>query len=142
MARFGVEVEFIDKTKLLRGKVKKAMKDAVLDVTLDMKKVASASAPHASGFLEKNAQHNISVASQYVEGSVSFSAMHRGFNYAKWTHDANYKLGDKSKKKSGGKSKFGSGTVPVGKGYLENTLSINKAGYLNHLAEAYRDALS
>lgn len=141
MARFRVDVDFVDRTRLLNKRVKSGMRNAMTDVVLDMKRVASMSAPHNTGFLEKNAQHEIFVGSQGIEGSVSFSAVERGFNYAQWTHDENYELGEKSKRKQGGKSKFGSGRVPVGKGYLENTLNRNKQGYLDHLQQAYNNAL-
>ncbi|OEC78239.1 hypothetical protein ACRV5I_20200 [Bacillus halotolerans] len=142
MAKFTVKADFVDKSKLISSRVKKTMRGAMLDVILDAKRVASKSAPHDSGFLEKTAQHEIHVASGYIEGSVGFSAVHKGFNYAEWTHDASYKLGAKSKKKKGGKSKFGGGAVPVGKGYLENTLSMNRSGYMDYLEEKYRQALS
>ena len=141
MAKFNVNVDFVDNSKLMNGKVKKAMRGAMLDVTLDLKRVASSSAPHLTGYLSKTAQHEVFVASQYVEGTVGFSAVEDGFNYAQWTHDEQYELGEKSAKKKGGKSKFGSGTVPVGTGYLENALEQNKAGYLRHLQEAYLNAL-
>jgi hypothetical protein len=142
MARFNVKVDFTDKSKLLNGKIKKAMKDAVLDVTLDLKRVASMSAPHDTGYLEKNAQHEVFVASQYVEGTVGFSAVEHGFDYAQWTHDEEYELGEKSAKKRGGKSKFGSGTVPVGTGYLKNALEMNKQGYIDHIKQKYREAIN
>jgi hypothetical protein len=141
MAKFSVKVDFVDNSKLLNGRIKKAMKDAVLDVTLDLKRVASMSAPHDTGYLEKNAQHEVFVASQYVEGTVGFSAVENGFNYAQWTHDEEYELGEKSARKRGGKSKFGSGTVPVGKGYLENALEYNKQGYIDHIRQKYREAV-
>lgn len=142
MANFNVDVDFVDHSKLLNRKVKTAMKNAMTDVVLDIKRVSSLSAPHDSGFLSKSAQHEVYIASQYIEGSVGFSAMDKGFNYAEWTHEEDYELGKKSKKKKGGKSKFGSGTVPVGTGYLDNTITKNKAGYLDHLEQAYRDSLS
>lgn len=142
MAKFRVDVDFVDGSKLISKKVKRAMTEAMTDVTLDMKRVASLSAPHDTGFLSKNAQHEVWVSSKGIEGSVSFSANRGSFNYAQWTHDQQYKLGKKSAKKKGGKSKYGSGTVPVGTGYLENTLENNRAGYLDHLGDAYRNALN
>lgn len=141
MARFNVDVDFVDRSKLLNKRVRRGMQDAMTDVVLDLKRVASMSAPHKTGFLEKNAQHEIFVGSQGIEGSVGFSAVERGFNYAKWTHDEDYELGEKSKRKSGGQSKFGSGRVPVGKGYLENALEMNREGYLRHLQDAYTNSL-
>lgn len=130
-----------DNSKVLQGKVKRAMQEAILDVTLDLKRVASQSAPHDTGYLERNAKHEIYTASNYVEGSVGFSAVHSGFDYAKWTHDEHYNLGEKSQRKRGGKSRYGGATVPVGTGYLENALNFNKQGYMNHIKDKYREAL-
>lgn len=141
MARFGVKVDFIDNSALVNKKIRKTMQDAMLDVTMDLKRVASASAPHLTGYLEKSAQHEIFSTKGYIEGTVGFSAVENGFNYAQWTHDEEYELGEKSKRKKGGKSKFGSGTVPVGTGYLKNALKMNKKGYLDYLEQKYKEAL-
>lgn len=141
MARFDVSVDFIDNSKLLNKKVRKAMTDAMTDVVLDLKRVASMSAPHDTGYLEKNAQHEVYIGNKYLEGTVGFSAVEKGFNYAQWTHDKKYELGAKSAKKKGGKSKFGQGIVPVGQGYLENALNNNRQGYLDYIGEKYGEAI-
>jgi len=142
MARFSVDVDFVDRSKLLSKRVKKDMRNAMTDVVLDMKRVASMSAPHDTGLLERSAQHEVFVGSQGIEGTVGFNAVNKGFNYAQWTHDKSYELGEKSKRKTGGQSRFGSGRVPVGKGYLENALEKNRAGYMEHLQEAYTNSLN
>lgn len=136
-----MQVDFVDRSMLVNRQIKSAMKNAMTDITLDMKRVASQSAPHDTGFLEKSAQHEVFVASGYIEGQVGFSAVENGFNYAEWTNEKQYKLGAKSAKKSGGKSKFGGATVPVGTGYLTNALQYNRTGYMAHLRQAYHNAL-
>lgn len=141
MAKFKMSVSKINKTKLLNSKIKRNLTDAIVDVTLDLKRVASASAPHDTGYLEKNAQHEIYTSGAYIEGTVGFSAIENGFNYAEWTHDKDYELGEKSAKKKGGKSRFGSGVVPVGKGYLKNALENNRNGYMSHIEDKYKEAL-
>lgn len=141
MGKFDIKVDFIDNTKLINKKVKKAMEDAMTDIVLDLKRVASMSAPHDTGYLEKNATHEVYVGSKYLEGTVGFSAVEKGFNYAQWTHDKKYNLGAKSAKKKGGKSRFSSKVVPVGTGYLENALEFNRQGYLDYLKEKYREAI-
>lgn len=137
----GIHVELSDNTKRFSKQVASSMSEAITDVTLDMKRVSSAAAPHDSGYLEGKADSNIKVGGSHVQGSVSYTAINKGFNYAEWTHNADYNLGTKSKRKSGGKSKYGSGVVPVGKGYLANTLINNKEGYIEHVRNAYIDAL-
>lgn len=142
MANFKMDVDFIDETKMLNKAINKAMKDAMTDITLDIKRVASESAPHKSGFLEKNAEHDVFLGENYFEGTVSFSAVERGFNYAQWTHDKKYKLGKKSAKKKGGRSRFGTQAVPVGTGYLTNAIEFNEKGYLDYIAEKYKGAIN
>lgn len=139
MAKMGIKVDVTDNTGKISNQMFKNLKQAVTDVTLDIKRVSSASAPHKSGFLEKNT-HDIQAGADFIEGSVSFKAVNKGFDYAEWTHNADYNLGEKSKRKSGGKSRYGSGSVPVGKGYLKNTVENGRAGYREHIIKAFGDA--
>lgn len=117
------------------------MQEALKDVILDVKRVSSESAPHKSGYLEKN-RYTVSQGRGQLEGTVSFRARNKKFDYARWTHDERYNLGEKSLRKSGGSSKYGSGTIPVGTGYLSNTIKNNEKGYLNYFDEVYKKTLS
>lgn len=142
MARFRMDVNLTDNTQRISRRMNTILEDAMTDVVLDLKRVASGSAPHRTGFLERNAQHDISVSNGKLVGSVGFSAVEHGFNYAQWTHDKKYDLGEKSARKRGGLSGIGhGGIVPVGTGYLENALNMNKRGYLQYLQEKYEEAL-
>ncbi|MGE6629608.1 hypothetical protein [Bacillus sp. NPDC077027] len=141
MANVSTSINFTDNTKAIKRKIKEAMESGMLDVTLDMKRVASESAPHKTGFLERNAHYEVTSNSNVIKGSVGFSAVNNGFNYAEWTHNENYNLGEKSAMKQGGRSAFGGGTVPVGKDYLANALKMNEQGYLRHLQEKYNEAV-
>ncbi|MFG3611441.1 hypothetical protein [Rummeliibacillus stabekisii] len=142
MARFRMNVNFRNTTKGIETNINNKMKEAITDVTLDLQRVASQSAPHDSGFLEGNSQYHVNAMGKTLEGTVSFSASNKGFDYAQWANDKQYNLGEKSARKSGGKSRFGGGTVPVGTGYLKNALEMNKAGYIRHLQDKYREALN
>lgn len=128
-----------DTDKMSRA-IAKTLEDAVVDVTQDVKRVSSAAAPHASGKLEKNRYRLIRDGGR-LTGEVSFVAVNDGFDYASWTHTASYNLGAGSKKKQGGKSVFGNGTVPVGRGYLANTLRNNHSGYMKHFEESFSKAI-
>lgn len=129
-------VKIVDNTKKVDKRINKAMRNAFTDVVLDVKRVSSASAPHDSGFLEKN-KHTIKNRKGTLVGEVSFEAKNDGFDYAEWTHNADYDLGEKSKRKGGGKSKYGSGSIPVGKNYLGNTVEMSEKGYMEYLTEAF-----
>lgn len=137
----GVKVEIKDRAKRIGKNIDNGMRDAFTDVILDVKRVSSESAPHRTGFLENN-RYSIEEKSSGFVGYVGFEARSkRNFDYATWTHDADYNLGEKSRRKRGGASSFGNGIVPVGKGYLQNTVDRNSRGYLDFLDEAYKASL-
>lgn len=132
----GTGVNIIDNTKKIGDSINKSMTDAFVDIVLDVKRVSSQSAPHDSGKLEKN-KHTIKTGGGKLEGEVWFEAENEGFDYAKWTHNGDYELGEQSKRKTPGKSKYGNGSVPVGPGYLSNTIEQSRKGYMEHLEEVF-----
>lgn len=137
----GIKVELRDKSKQKFNHINKGMRDAFVDVVLDVKRVSSESAPHKTGYLENNRYH-VNMSTRGLEGYVGFEARSkRGFDYADWTHEKKYNLGEKSKAKRGGRSKYGGGVIPVGTGYLRNTVERNREGYLNHLGTSYSEAI-
>lgn len=141
MARMRFDVSHRDVTDRIARNIETAMKTAMTDVVFDLKRTASMAAPHDTGYLERSAQHTVRVTPESISGTVGFSAVEKGFNYAQWTHDKTYNLGEKSERKQGGNSVFGSGTVPVGTGYLKNALENNREGYMKYLADAYKEAV-
>lgn len=137
----GIKVELKDNTGKKIKNLSKGMEDAFTDVVLDVKRVSSESAPHKTGFLEKN-RYSIVSTRDGLEGYVGFEARSKkGFDYATWTHDATYNLGAGSRAKRGGKSKYGGGVVPVGRQYLATTVRSNAHGYYDHFRKAYKDAI-
>lgn len=134
----GVKVKVTDHTRKINKQFKKEAKHAFEDVVLDIKRVSSESAPHLTGHLENN---RVSFYDAGYSADIKFKAISKSggkaFDYAKWTHGADYKLGDKSARKPGGKSKFGS-SVPVGPGYLSNTVANGEKGYYKHLGSAFK----
>lgn len=135
-----VSVKINDFTDKVGSDVEKNVKESFKDVVLDLKRVSSAAAPHDTGKLEKN-KYRIKASSKGLTGEVYFKAKRKNFDYAEFTHNAEYNLGEKSKRKSGGKSKFASGSIDVGKGYLTNTLESSQDGYIEHIADSYGKAL-
>ena len=137
----GVKLKITDNTAKLDKAITQGLTDAFTDIVLDIKRVSSESAPHKTGYLENN-RFSITETSKGIEGYVGFEARSkRGFDYATWTHDKDYTLGEKSKAKRGGRSKYGAGAVPVGKGYLKNTIDNNRAGYTEHLGGRFKYAI-
>lgn len=136
----GITVNVTNNTDKMSKTIDRNIKDGFTDIVLDLQRTSSAAAPHKEGFLEKN-KYRIKTSTSGLTGEVYFVAKRKKFDYAVWTHNANYNLGEKSKRKQGGKSKFASGVVPVGKGYLTNAVTSSEDGYIKHITEAYRKAV-
>ena len=139
MARVRMNLKTTNNAKQVATAINRSIQDAIVDVTLDLKRVSSASAPMDEGFLQKNT-HAFNFTNDVAEGYVGFQAVENGFDYATWTHDEDYNLGEQSQAKKGGSSVFGSGTVPVGKGYLGNAVSKFEKGYLDYIQKAVKEA--
>jgi len=56
-------------------------------------------------------------------------------------HDEDYNLGEQSKRKPGGKSAYGGGTIKVGKGYLENSMNEAENGYIKAIKNAFEKSI-
>jgi len=136
-----VNVKFTNRTKQAARALEKESQKAFIDVVNDIKRVSSDAAPFKTGVLERN-RLDTTIGKDSMKGTISFEAFNRGFNYAIWTHNENYNLGEGSLKKRGGSSKFGSGTVPVGTGYLENTVEYFRDDYINHLETTIKETVS
>lgn len=121
--------------------IRKNLEREVLDILLDAKRTASESAPHKSGNLEKGFDYSLEMKGDKIVGVVEVIALNKkGKDYAAHMHDANYKLGEGSRRKPGGKSAYGGGRVKVGKGYLSNTIEGASEGYTKALEDALVDA--
>lgn len=131
-------------TNNIRGvdrKFRDYAKQAFNRVSTDVKRVSSDAAPHKTGFLEKN-HLDIDYGKSDWKAEVYFIATAAdGFDYAEWTHTADYNLGPKSRQKPGGNSKF-TGHVKVGKGYLSNTVEQGHDNYVAHIQEKLNKSIS
>lgn len=115
----------------------KAVEQGIEDATDDLLRVASLRSPVDEGNLEKSGTSRIVKSGNSVKGFVSFSAMNKGFNYAKKLDEKTFNLGEKSKKKSGKgvRSKFTKVPMKVGTGYLSGTALECQDGYSKHINE-------
>ena len=91
------------------------------DCMKDLNRVASETAPLDEGDLEMSGTNEVHKTGIGVQGSVGFEVWNtegkEAFNYAIWTHEQTYNLGDKSRAKAGGKGLSGK-SYKVGRKYL------------------------
>lgn len=139
----GASVKVTNNIGRLTKSIQGGMTEAFEDVVLDVERVSSESAPHKTGFLEKNKVRHLSQGVN-LEAEVVFKAFSDGkkpFNYAEKMHDSKYNLGPGSRRKPGGTLAFGGGTVPVGQGFLVNAVTKGGAGYIAHLQKGLNSSL-
>lgn len=107
---------------------------AMQKVTDDLGRIASEIAPIKGSVLRKSLDKSVEVKPDGVVGEVAFSATETSekgrFNYALWTHEMDYTLGDKSS------SAPGTNGYEVGNKYLERPLKGEAEKYINWWANA------
>ena len=113
----------------------KAVEDAVEDCTDDLLRVATLRTPVDSRTLEQSGTSKVNKSGGSIVGQVSFSAINRGYNYAKKMNEGKYNLGEKSLAKSarGVRSQFTTSTMKVGSGYLDDTAEKCQKGYTDYI---------
>lgn len=123
--------------------VVKAARGGIEDCTDDLLRVATLRTPVDSQTLEQSGTSNISANKNNIVGKVSFSAMKKGFNYAKKMNEGSYNLGKKSLTKAarGVRSKFSQSTMKVGSGFLDDTANKCKKGYTEHINKKIKEGL-
>lgn len=120
----------------------KTMKSAMKDLA----RVASETAPLDEGDLEMSGVHDVDKHSKGWQGWVWFEAWNDhpnrsyDFNYALWTHEEDYNLGERSKTKSGGHGLSGK-VYPVGKHYLTAPLEGEAPTYRDMIEKDVKKAL-
>lgn len=134
-----VKVTVKDYTPQLIRKNQLAVKQAVQDCTDDLKNVAIGSAPHWKGRLEKGITTTFLNSSSYVEGKVGVSVIEKGYDYGQLRHDHPFNLGEKSRKKQGGKSGISGKSFSVGNGFISSPAEANRSAYLNHIEKIFID---
>jgi hypothetical protein len=114
--------------------VKQAVEEAMDDSVDYLGRIAQNIAPIDKGTLRRSVNRRKrvywSAAKNELTGTVGFSATEGDFNYAIWTHEAEYNLGEQSKEAPG------SDGYDVGNKYLERPLKGEAPKYFKWLAEA------
>lgn len=137
-----ITVEITDYSKDLIKKNNVAMKEAFQDILLDISNTAKGSAPHWKGRLEKGITHTLINSKAYFEGTVGVSVSEKGFDYGIYRHDHPFKLGEKSKKKSGGKSGISGKSFEVGHGFISRPMDEGKEAYLGYIDQKFQQAIN
>lgn len=132
-------VNTTDNFSRIAKEIESSAKESFDTVATDLKRVSSGASPVDTGHLEKN-HMNITYGSDVWEAVIYFDAFNGTFDYAKWTHDEHYNLGERSRKKAGGSSRF-TGHVPVGRKYLQRTKEQGEGNYIRHIGESIQRAI-
>jgi len=104
-----------------------AVKEAMDDIKDDVVEVSSSLAPHKTGKLEKSHYTRRSYKNlANCTFSLRYRADNKGFDYASWTHDADYKLGEGSQQKRPAHSRFAKGSLRVGSGYVSQVIDASQ----------------
>lgn len=125
-----IEATGLDAWKGSEQVVFDAVKDAMDDIRDDVVATSESLAPHKTGKLEKShyaRRYYTNLQKCYF--TISYKGVNKGFDYATWTHDANYNLGAGSRAKQPIRSRFAKGTLRVGKGYLTQVQEASQDGW-------------
>lgn len=107
-----------------------AVKDCMDDIRDDFIMTTESLAPHKTGKLEKS-----HYARRYYKNlekcyfTISYKAVNKGFDYATWTHDEQYNLGEGSRAKRPARSRFARGALRVGTGYMTQVKEASQEGW-------------
>jgi len=126
--------DFISKMTSMEDKIKKTVADALGDSTDDLARIASEIAPIKGSGLRKSVTKDVKQGLNGVTGEVTFSVIEKSgdkaFNYALWTHEQDYNLGEQSS------ASPGTDGYHVGNKYLERPLKGESERFINDWAKA------
>lgn len=128
----------------VRQKVKDAVEEAINDVTDDLARTSSESAPHLEGILEQSFGKSIAWQGNKIIGVVDYSVKaENGYDYAVKMHEGRYNLGEKSQEKasSGGGVGMSGTAYQVGPRFLTRPLNGEAETYKNHVQSVIDDAV-
>lgn len=127
--------DFLNRLNRTEHGAEQAAVQAMEDNTDDLARIAQNIAPIDKATLRRGMQKKVKLSRDRLIGEVSFRAVENGFNYAIWTHEADYNLGPTSAQ-AGGTDGY-----TVGNKYLERPLKGEAEKYIRNVAEAVREEL-
>lgn len=123
----------------ITAEVKVAGKLGVQDSMDDLKRIAVDIAPIDSGDLRRSGNAKVREQGKDIVGEVTFNATDNSggkrFNYAIWTHEADYNLGPLSRQAPG------TDGYAVGNKYLERPLHGEANKYLRWIADEIKNVV-
>jgi hypothetical protein len=126
--------------KFIHNTVRNTAIETMKDNMKDLERVASETAPLDEGDLEMSGFHDVDEAGAKITGWVGFEVFNEDFNYAIWTHEEDYNLGERSQQKAGGSGMSGT-SYPVGNKYLTRPLEGEAPYYRDQLEKEIKDSL-
>lgn len=131
-----IEVTGMDAFNLSDRVVYEAVRDCMDDIKDDVLAVSKSLAPKKTGKLESSARTRKKYVNlESCSFSITFKGNNKGFDYATWTHDKDYKLGVGSMAKQPKKSRFAKGTLRVGKGYMSQVIESSDKEWLRFISQ-------
>lgn len=136
MARVSINLNNLNQIK---RNVKSAVEEAVHDVSDDLVRTSSETAPHWKGILEQSYGKSVAWRGNKCVAVVDYSVKEdngqNGFDYAIWIHEGDYELGEESEKKasSGGGVGMSGKSYPVGNKFLTRPLNGEADTYRKHI---------
>lgn len=118
--------------KKISGDIDKYANLGLQDCVDDLVRTSSQSAPHDEGILEKSWSKEVTHNHAVVSYSVKEKGGKGNFNYALKMHEGPYKLGPKSRQKTGGVGMSGK-QYPVGPNFLAGVLKGEEQTYKKHI---------
>jgi len=112
-----VRINFHNTINEITAAVKATSEDVMEKAMTDLVRVSSETTPFEEGDLEDSWGKEVNVSGDEIIGTVDYRVFNQGFNYAIWTHEMNYNLGELSQAKAGGDGLSGA-HYEVGNKYL------------------------
>lgn len=133
--------EFLRNLDLADRRAKEAAKRGLEDCVDELVRISSEITPVDKGILQKSHTKEVTDTRDGLEGKVEYAVKEaRGsghFNYALWIHEAQYNLGELSRRRPG-TSGWSGKRYTVGNKYLERPAKGEEEAFIKHIAEEIR----
>ena len=142
---FEMEVDidkFFEGLTIANTKAIDVAEESMNDVVDELVRISSEIAPFDKGTLQKSHESKVSRKfSGIIEGTVIYSVMEEGFNYALWTHEGIYQNGEKTERRPGTTGWSGS-KYEAGRKYLQRPVEGEQKAFLEHMAKQIGDVIA
>lgn len=131
--------DFVNKLTVTETKTLATAFEVVEDSLDDLDRIASNIAPIDDSLLRKSSKKTVGLDKKGIVGELSFNATERTgkkkFNYAYWTHEMDYELGEKSANAPG------TDGYHVGNKYVERPLKGEAERWVREWAQKIRQGI-